>query len=93
MLIIIYIISLIICYFNCRNYYKINKEVKLQWVDFLFVIFPVINSILAFFFILSDIFDTIKNIDLEKIFNKINNFMHKYFSEKLLYKIFLLKKQ
>lgn len=92
-MLIVYLISVAILYFNCRYYYKNDEFTQPNWMDVLLIICPFFNTVIAATFTLDIGFRYLRKINVEKPLDKINNFMHKYFSEKLLYKIFLLKKQ
>ena len=77
MLIIIYLISLLFCYFNCRHFYISNKKIHPEWVDFLFIIFPVINTVFILLITANLIYIAIRgiDIDIDINFEKFNYFL------------------
>lgn len=90
-MLIIYLISIILCYLGFIYAYYLDENLEPSWIEFILIFSPAINSLIAIIVWLDNVLKIIKKTNIANILENINKYLNKIFNKKFLDKFFFIK--
>ena len=90
-MLIIYLISIILCYLGFIYAYHLDENLEPSWIDFILIFSPAINSIIAIIVWLDNIIMKIKKFSFSNLLENIDDYLNKIFNKKFLDNFFFIK--
>ena len=90
-MLIIYLISIILCYLGFIYAYHLDENLEPSWIEFIFAFSPVINSLMAIIIWADNALEIIKKFSFSNLLENIDDYLNKIFNKKFLDNFFFIK--